>query len=177
MIGGVALSHSAGDGEFEAGNQVAGELDSSITLINPYVRVKMSCCVTFWGVAGVGQGEMTLAAGGGGAAIDTDIGMTLGAAGFRGAILPTMGEFNLAVKSDVFAARMSADAAPGLEAVTATASRLRVALEGTRSTELQGGGTFTPVFEAGLRYDGGDAESGAGLEIGAVCGSRMRAAA
>ncbi|MDE0178032.1 MAG: hypothetical protein OXP36_05495, partial [Gammaproteobacteria bacterium] len=166
VVGGVALSHSTGDGEFEAGSAVAGELDSTMTVISPYMRLKVSCCVTFWGVAGVGQGEMTLAAEGGGAAIDTDISMSMGAAGFRGGILPDAAEFDLALKSDVFVARMSADAAPGLSAVDADASRLRVALEGSRANQLEGGGTFTPVFEAGLRYDGGDAESGAGLELG-----------
>ena len=166
VIGGVALSHSAGDGEFEAGSAVAGELDSSMTMINPYVRFKMSCCVTFWGVAGVGQGDMTLAADGGGAAINTDVSMSMGAAGFKGAVLPDAGTFDLAVKSDVFVARLSADAAPGLSAVDADASRLRVTLEGTSTNQLQGGGTFSPVLEAGLRYDGGDAESGAGLELG-----------
>ena len=166
IIGGVALSHSTGDGEFEVGSDVAGELDSSMTVISPYMRVKMSCCVTIWGVAGVGQGDMTLAADGGGAAIDTDISMSMGAAGFRGGILPDASTFDLALKTDVFVARMSADAAPGLEAVDADASRLRVALEGTRTNQLEGGGTFAPVFEAGLRYDGGDAESGAGLELG-----------
>ncbi|MDE0420500.1 MAG: hypothetical protein OXK76_06375 [Gammaproteobacteria bacterium] len=166
VVGGVALSHSAGDGEFEAGSAVAGELDSSMTMISPYMRFKMSCCVTFWGVAGVGQGDMTLAADGGGAAIDTDVSMSMGAAGFRGAVLPDAGTFDLAVKSDVFVARMSADAAPGLSAVDADASRLRVTLEGTSTNQLQGGGTFSPVLEAGLRYDGGDAESGAGLELG-----------
>ena len=166
VIGGVALSHSAGDGEFEVGSAVAGELDSSMTLLSPYVRFKMSCCVTFWGVAGVGAGDMTLAADGGGAAIDTDISMSMGAAGFRGGILPDAGTFDLALKSDVFVARMSADAAPGLSAVDADASRLRVAIEGSSNNQLDGGGTFTPVFQAGLRYDGGDAESGAGLELG-----------
>ena len=166
IIGGVALSHSAGDGEFEVGSDVAGELDSSMTVISPYVRVKMSCCVTIWGVAGVGQGDMTLAADGGGAAIDTDISMSMGAAGFRGGILPDAATFDLALKTDVFVARMSADAAPGLSAVDADASRLRVALEGSTTNQLEGGGTFSPVFEAGLRYDGGDAESGAGFELG-----------
>ena len=166
IIGGVALSLSSGDGEFEAGSDVAGELDSSMTVISPYMRVKMSCCVTIWGVAGVGQGDMTLAAEGGGAAIDTDISMSMGAAGFRGGILPDAATFDLALKSDVFVASMSADAAPGLEAVDADASRLRVVLEGSTTNELEGGGTFAPMFEVGMRYDGGDAETGTGLEVG-----------
>ena len=94
IIGGVALSLSSGDGEFEVGSDVAGELDSSMTVISPYMRVKMSCCVTIWGVAGVGQGDMTLAAEGGGAALDTDISMSMGAAGFRGGILPEAATFD-----------------------------------------------------------------------------------
>ena len=77
-----------------------------------------------------------------------------------------MGDFGLEVKSDVFIANMSADAAPGLNSVDADASRARVALQGSNTTELDGGGLFTPMFEAGLRYDGGDAETGAGVEIG-----------
>ena len=42
-------------------------------------------------------------------------------------------------------------------------------LEGTGSVEI-GRGTLTPTIEAGLRYDGGDAETGAGLEIGGGLG-------
>ena len=39
-------------------------------------------------------------------------------------------------------------------------------LEGTGSLPLPTGGVLKPTLEAGLRYDGGDAETGAGLEIG-----------
>ena len=35
---------------------------------------------------------------------------------------------------------------------------------------LATGGALTPTLEAGLRYDGGDAETGAGVEIGAGLG-------
>ncbi len=47
-------------------------------------------------------------------------------------------------------------------------NRLRLGLEGTwRGIETGGGGTLTPTLEVGLRHDGGDAETGLGLEAGA----------
>ena len=165
---GIGMSLSQGEGEFAgSGSGLAGgTLDSSLTLFHPYVRVNLNECTSIWGLVGTGSGELTLTNGDGGAAIDTDIEMTMGAAGFRGPLLVGLGDFGLEVKSDVFVANMSADGAPGLESVDADASRVRVALHGSNTTELEGGGLFTPLFEAGLRYDGGDAETGAGVEIG-----------
>ena len=46
-------------------------------------------------------------------------------------------------------------------------TRLRLILEGSSSFRIGEGGTFTPSGEVGLRHDGGDAETGTGLEIGA----------
>ena len=165
---GIGMSHSQGDGEFAgSGSGLAGgNLDSSLTMFHPYVRVNLNECTSIWGLVGTGSGELTLTNGGGGAAIDTDIEMTMGAAGFRGPLEAGLGDFGLEVKSDVFVANMSADGAPGLDSVDADASRVRLALQGSNTTELDGGGLFTPLFEAGLRYDGGDAETGAGVEIG-----------
>jgi len=40
-------------------------------------------------------------------------------------------------------------------------------LEGTRLFSLGAGGTLTPSLEVGVRHDGGDAETGMGLEVGA----------
>ena len=165
---GVALSFSEGDGEFQGSSSglAGGNLDSSVTLVNPYVRVMINACTSVWGLVGFGGGEMTLAAGDGGVPIDTDIEMTLGAAGFRGVLQYKLGNFDVATRGDAFLAQTSADAAPGLESVDADASRMRFALEATNVTELEGGGLFTPILEAGVRYDGGDAETGAGVEVG-----------
>ena len=46
-------------------------------------------------------------------------------------------------------------------------TRLRVTLEGERVFAAGEGATFTPSAEVGLRHDGGDAETGTGLEVGA----------
>ena len=48
----------------------------------------------------------------------------------------------------------------------ADASRVRVIVEGARAFALGGGAVVTPSLELGLRHDGGDAETGTGVEVG-----------
>ena len=45
-------------------------------------------------------------------------------------------------------------------------TRLHLGLEGRWTHPLEGGGRFTPKLEAGMRHDGGDAETGFGVEFG-----------
>ena len=104
----------------------------------------------------------------------TDIAMTLGAAGARGEVLTPEEApgFALAVRGDAFWVRTTSDAIRNVEglgnlaAAEADASRVRLVLEGSRAVALEGGATLTPLLELGVRQDGGDAETGAGLEAG-----------
>ena len=52
------------------------------------------------------------------------------------------------------------------------AVRLRAALEGSHSRTLADGGLFESSLEVGVRYDGGDGETGSGAEIGGRLGYR-----
>ena len=54
-------------------------------------------------------------------------------------------------------------------------TRLRLTLQGEHVFEAGNGATFTPSAEVGVRHDGGDAETGTGLEVGA--GARYTAGA
>lgn len=95
--------------------------------------------------------------------------LAMAAVGARGA-LPEVGGFEFAVKSDAFLVRARSDAlsAPGagnLAAGEAGASRIRAALEGSRPLRFAGR-SLTPSVELGVRRDGGDAETGLGLETG-----------
>lgn len=76
-----------------------------------------------------------------------------------------------ALRSDAFWVRMDSDAVRGptgnLAATEADATRLRLIVEGSRRFDT-GGGAVTPTLELGLRHDGGDADTGAGLEAGAA---------
>ena len=54
-----------------------------------------------------------------------------------------------------------------MSATEAAVTRLRTALEGSRDFVLGGRMSRAPSVEVGLRHDGGDAETGAGMDVGA----------
>ncbi len=45
-------------------------------------------------------------------------------------------------------------------------TRVRLSMEAKQRHELAGGGVFSPSFEVGVRYDGGDGQTGGGMEVG-----------
>ena len=168
---GLALSHSVGEGTFSMEGAGDGEITSSLTGLYPYLRYEVSERLSVWSVLGHGRGTLSLTEEDG-APIETGIGMTMGAAGARGELLSAKegGGLALALKTDALLVRTTSEATEGLLAAEADVSRLRIGLEGSWAFELDGGGSLTPSFEAGLRHDGGDAETGLGVELGAGLG-------
>ncbi len=169
-LAGVALGASEGAGSFDDGTG-GGTLESSLTGVYPYARLDMGDSVDIWGLIGMGSGDLTLRVGE--EVTETDLSMQMGAVGLRGVLLPAeeAGDFDLALKTDALWVRTESDAAQSstggnLEAARGTASRLRVALEGSQSLAMGAGATLTPTLALGLRHDGGDAESGTGVEAG-----------
>ena len=53
-----------------------------------------------------------------------------------------------------------------IEGLSVRTKRLRVSAEGTREYVLSGGGRLAPSAELGVRWDGGDGATGAGVEVG-----------
>ncbi len=99
--------------------------------------------------------------------------MMMSAVGTRGELVGSRatGGFSLAFKADalwVTAASDLLDGAAGrLNASEAGVTRLRTALQGLRGFILGVGRlSLTPSVEVGLRRDGGDAETGAGMDVG-----------
>ena len=72
--------------------------------------------------------------------------------------------------SDALVTNTVSESVENLMGAAGQTSRLRLMLEGSGSMRLATGGVLRPTLEAGLRYDGGDAETGAGLEIGGGLG-------
>ena len=163
VLVGVALALSSGDGAYEESG-MRGEVESSLAGVYPYLRYAVSERLSVWGLAGLGEGDLTLKPAGA-AQVETDLSMSMAAAGARGALV-TSGGFELALRSDLAFVRTESDAAAGLAAAEADTSRLRLALEGSAGEMRFAAGVLTPTVELGLRFDGGDAETGAGLELG-----------
>ena len=75
-------------------------------------------------------------------------------------------DVGLAVKSDALWVRTKSDAVSGLAGATGDYNRIRFILEAARFFRIGDGTTLAPTGELGLRRDGGDAETGTGLEGG-----------
>ena len=94
----------------------------------------------------------------------------MAAAGLRGVLVDggTDGP-TLAAKTDAMIVRTASDAVSGsggMAAAEAEVTRLRLGLEGLQPIRLADGATLTPSVEIGVRQDGGDAETGFGVDIG-----------
>ena len=167
---GLLVSHSLGDGGYRGAS--AGTVASTLTGIFPWVRHALGKRLSVWGVAGYGEGSLTLEPEDQ-PKIRTDLDLWMAAAGLRGVLVdgghhgPT-----LAAKTDAMIVRTSSDAVSGgngssnLAAAEAGVTRLRLGLEGSQRFRLGEGATLTPSVEIGVRHDGGDAETGFGVDIG-----------
>ena len=172
LLGGVAISVSEGEGSFAQPGVDSGKIESTMTTVSPYARFMVTDRVSVWGLAGWGTGDMTIVQ----AANEnqpervtrTDLEMRLGAIGGRGALLTqdADGGMDLALKADAFFVETEAQAISNEGNTTANASRLRLVLEGGRAFAMGDGATLRPSLELGLRHDGGDAETGTGVEFG-----------
>ena len=179
-LAGVAVALSEGTGGFRDHEDTgdpnhpdrgSGALESTLTSVHPYARLEVSERLSLWGLLGYGTGELDVAVDGVGR-WSTDTTQEMAAAGARGVLVkaPETGGFELGLRGDAVVQRMHSDAARGeagnLAAADARTSRLRLALEGSRAVALEDGGRFVPTLEVGLRQDGGDAETGTGVELG-----------
>ena len=167
---GLALTQSASEGSYAAiggDDEGDGDVEASLTAAIPYAALRASERLKLWGAAGYGSGEVTLKTMEESYKADTS--WTMAAAGVRGDLLEAPQEGSgpaLAVTSDALWARTSSDRTGELAATDSDVTRLRLGLEGSYRLALEGDGHLTPRLELGARHDGGDAETGFGIEVG-----------
>ena len=167
---GLAVSHSGGNGSYNGSGAGAteGKIEASLTAGVPYGAWQATEWLELWGALGYGRGQMTLKPKEQDE-IKADLNWTMAAVGARAALLDPDGEgLSLDLLSDALWTRTTSEKAKvgSMAATEADVTRLRLALEGSWANLLQGGGELTPKFSLGARYDGGDAETGFGMELG-----------
>ena len=168
LVTGLSLSNSRGLGEYAG--VTGGQVASAVTGLYPWLGYTLSDRVSVWGVTGYGKGALTLMPGEG-AALTSGLSMAMAAAGTRGALVAGGARgFELAFKADALWVGTSIDGVEGpggnVAATAAAVTRFRTGLEGSRGYTLAGRLSLRPSVEVGLRHDGGDAETGAGLDVG-----------
>ena len=161
------------DGAVRTGD---GKVEASLTAAIPYAAFQASERLRLWGAVGHGTGEVTLKTAMGGR-YSADTSWSMAAAGMRGDLLapPAPGSRSgagsgsgpaLAATSDALWARTSSEKTAQLAASESDVTRLRVGLEGSYRVAMEDGASLVPKLEVGARHDGGDAETGFGVELG-----------
>ena len=180
---GLIVSHSTAEGGYsgapDAGDAGSGgnKVEATLTGLFPWARHALSERLEAWGAAGYGAGDLTVTpkapgTGGDGPAIHADLDLRMAAVGLRGTILDGGADgLTLIGKTDAMAVQTASGRGRGtdggnLEPARATVTRLRLGVEASRPVGLGGGAVLTPGLEIGVRHDGGDAETGFGLDLG-----------
>ena len=162
---GVILSRNRGTGTYSGAS--SGEIDATLTGLVPWAGREVGHDLSVWAALGLGRGDIALTRDDGDTS-SAGIGWSMAAAGADGALAPggTILGAGLGWHADALATRTTSDAATGLAATSAATTRLRLGVTADWRRTLESGATLGPRLEAGLRHDGGDAETGFGLEIG-----------
>ena len=177
---GLVVSRSIGEGAFRGAS--SGDIEATMTAVTPWAGYAVSDRLSVWGAGGHGAGALSVKPAGG-AALETELGMTLAAAGARTRLAGGDGPRLDAVTDARWVRTTSArvtSSAGNLAPATAQVTRLRLGLDGSWPLALGGGvsgeaapgkgaprqgATLTPRLGLGLRHDGGDAETGYGVDI------------
>ena len=168
LVAGLSLARSQGLGGY--GGRHAGRVESSVTGLYPWLGYRVNDRVSVWGVTGYGAGAMRLTPERA-TALESGLSMALAAAGTRGELVGSRagGGFALAFTADALWVGTSVDGVDGaagrLSASAAAVTRVRTGIEGSRGFTFGGRMSLTPSVEVGLRQDGGDAETGTGVDV------------
>ena len=168
LVVGLSVANSRGLGGYDGVS--AGRAASAVTGFYPWLGYRLTERVSVWGVTGYGAGGLTLTPKGG-PALESGLTMKMAAAGARGELVAGGPDgFGLAFKTDALRVATAVEGVDGpagrLAAAAAAVSRVRAALEGSRGFTPKGRVSLTPSVEVGLRHDAGDAEQGAGIDVG-----------
>ena len=161
-LAGAAVGRSWGAADYAANAAagVEGRLTTRLTSLYPYVRGAVSSGLELWAIGGYGRGEAGDAQGMEALGAPADLTMTMGAAGLRQDVAER-GGVALAVVGG--AGSLSLSTAGGgltLAGLGAGVHQARVAVEASRAS-----GAVSPFVQVGGRYDGGDGQTGGGLEV------------
>ena len=168
LLAGLSISRSTGAFDYYAAGADAGggAYDLGMTGVHPYLAWSASPDLDIWATVGHARGEIRITDDVVGDPRTSGAILDSGLIGVSGRIL-AYESTSLRLKGEAALARLDAAGDGGLfEAMTAGLSRLRLSTEASHEYRFAGGGSLTPWGEVGVRHDGGDGETGAGLELG-----------
>ena len=128
----------------------------------PYVHwTGPGCCIEVWAVGGFGTGEAEANE------MTSDLSMSLGMVGLRAQLVGgASGSLDLDLIGDAGITKLTTgEGSASLDDLEASVQRARIGLEASRTSDMGNGMLITPFAQIAGRYDGGDGQSGNGLEV------------
>ena len=171
LLAGLSMARARGTVDYTASDAVTGKLTTPLTSINPYLGWQAPGGVTLWTTVGYGWGEVEV----NDESADTqasDLTQQMVAAGVSRSLAASEqliggGTTSLRLRGETAFTRADIDGAGSLQSTMLNASRHRLMFEALHARRLASEATLTPSVEVGVRYDGGDGETGAGADIAA----------
>ncbi len=161
---GLAVARQGGDSDYAWGT-ASQAMDMQSTTVLPYASYRPNERMSLWGVAGFGRGELDTTVAGTTTTSGSNLRSQLAMVGGEQA-LTQVGRFDLALRGDAALASLETDQGVGAADGLATdVHRLRLGLEGSFSADTGEGGMLEPFGQVNVRTDGGDGETGSGLEL------------
>ncbi len=157
---GVLVAHTRSEGEYAMASD-EGIHSAYLTGVYPNGCYALSSGITAWGVVGYGRGSMTVEQ------VTTPVDLRMIGGGIYGRLGTVRKRgLELGIRSDALLVQMGANGTEELSEDEAQVSRLRLGLQGTvRGIRLGKRSAIEPTAELALRHDGGDAETGFGMDM------------
>ena len=165
----VGRVNAEADYQFTVGERTSkGSLETNLTVINPYVQWSLGERGRMWALVGVGNGEASIKRENRPSPTEpTDLTMRMGVAGLR-TEMAQAGNFRFAVRGDVGSLQLETDSGEtALHGLAVNVQRARLGIEASYPMVSPEGAEFTPFVDVGGRHDGGDGQTGSGVEVAA----------
>ena len=179
-IAGAAFSRNSAEADYSFTSDLGaggGTVETTLNVVHPYVQWSLGQRGRIWAMAGIGVGEASFRRDASRSAQrppPSDLTLRMGMAGLRSELLQ-FDKFELALRGDAGIVSLATDDGPtALDGLAVSAQRVRVGVEAGYALESTGGGILKPFLDLGGRFDGGDGQTGFGVEVAA--GVRYRSA-
>ena len=160
---GLTIARHQGESNYTYGTATQN-MDIELHQLMPYFRFSPTDRSAIWGTIGMGRGELGTTVVGADKA-SSELASQLAVIGGRQKIATTP-RFELAIRGDLAASRLATSNGKSASAeLEADVHRLRTGIETSYTFDWFGDTTLTPFGQLNLRTDGGDVETGSGLEF------------
>ena len=174
-VAGASVSRTRAESDYDFESQAGtdnatsgkGTVSTDLTVFHPYAQWSLGEKGRAWVMGGFGTGEAELEREGADSPQPSDMTVTMGMAGVR-VELGRPGGVDFALRGDVGTAQLETkDGLGALDELQVSAQRARIGLETSLPLVVEDGSALTPFLDVGARVDGGDGQTGTGVEVAA----------